>query len=139
LTPATPHGILFLAPINTKTFPCERSALDADALEATFAPNTGVVMNDWAGAIAVGAMALAAAVYFTATAWFKHRERLAMIEHGLNPDTLIPLPALSSRVKELASDPATKIEAIKVHREETGASLAQAKKAVDSFTTGKQG
>jgi type I restriction enzyme R subunit len=56
-----------------------------------------------------------------------------------NNHPLSPLPALSNCVKDLASDPATKIEAIKVHREETGASLAQAKKAVDSFTTGKQG
>ncbi len=91
-------------------------------------------MNDWAGALALGAMAIAAALYFSAQAWFKHRERMAMIERGLNPDTLIPFLPLSSRVKELASDPTKKIEAIKAHREETGASLAEAKQAVDAFT-----
>jgi len=87
-------------------------------------------MNDWAGALGLGAMALAAALYFSAQAWFKHCERMAMIERGLNPDTLIPFLPLSNRVKELASDPTKKIEAI----EETGASLADAKQAVDAFT-----
>jgi hypothetical protein len=91
-------------------------------------------MNDWAGALGLGAMALAAALYFSAQAWFKHCERMAMIERGVNPDTLIPILPLSNRVKELASDPTKKIEAIKVHREETGASLADAKQAVDAFT-----
>jgi hypothetical protein len=87
-------------------------------------------MNDWAGALGLGAMALAAALYFSAQAWFKHCERMAMIERGVNPDTLIPFLPLSNRVKELASDPTKKIEAI----EETGASLADAKQAVDAFT-----
>jgi hypothetical protein len=97
-----------------------------------------VIMNEsCAGAAAVAAMALAGAFYFTATSWFKHRERMAMIERGLNPDQQIPWLPLSDRVKELASDPTKKIEAIKVHREETGASLAQAKQAVDAFTTSK--
>ncbi len=40
---------------------------------------------------------------------------------------------LSDRVKELARDPELKIEAIKAYREETGASLAEAKDAVEAF------
>jgi ribosomal protein L7/L12 len=97
-------------------------------------------MNEsWAVPAAVAAVAVCCAIYYTATAWFKHRERMAMIEQGLNPDQMPPTLPLSDRVKELASDPTKKIEAIKVHREETGASLAQAKQAVDAFTTGKQG
>jgi hypothetical protein len=45
--------------------------------------------------------------------------------------------ALSNRVKELAADPARKIEAIQVYREETGASLADAKEAVEAFINSK--
>jgi hypothetical protein len=41
--------------------------------------------------------------------------------------------ALSDRVKELARDPNRKIESIKVYREETGAGLAEAKRAVEAF------
>jgi hypothetical protein len=82
----------------------------------------------------VAVMALGAALYFTVTAWFKHRERMAMIERGLNPDQQFPTPPLSDRVKELASDPTKKIEAIKVYRAKTGTDLAQAKAAVDAFT-----
>ncbi len=40
---------------------------------------------------------------------------------------------LSDRVKELARDPNRKIEAIKAHRDETGAGLAEAKNAVEAF------
>ncbi len=45
--------------------------------------------------------------------------------------------ALSDRVKQLASDPSQKIEAIRVYREETGASLAEAKEAVEAFVNSK--
>jgi uncharacterized protein YoxC len=45
--------------------------------------------------------------------------------------------SLSERVKELAADPRRKIEAIKVYREETGAGLAEAKEAVESFNNNK--
>lgn len=41
--------------------------------------------------------------------------------------------ALSNHVKELARDPARKIEAIKAHRDETGAGLAEAKQAVEDY------
>jgi hypothetical protein len=42
-----------------------------------------------------------------------------------------PLP--SDRVKELARDPGRKAEAIRVYREETGLSLAEAKSAIETF------
>ena len=42
--------------------------------------------------------------------------------------------AFSERVKELlAADPPLRIEALKVYREETGASLRESKEAIDSF------
>ena len=44
--------------------------------------------------------------------------------------TLLPL---SDRVKQIASDPTRKIEAIKAYREESGASLADAKQMVESY------
>jgi hypothetical protein len=97
-------------------------------------------MNDWATAVAVASVAFALAIYYTATAWFKHRERMAKIEHGIDPDRLdrsIPRQPLSDRVKQLASDPSRKIEAIKVYREETGAGLAEAKEAVEAHISGK--
>lgn len=40
---------------------------------------------------------------------------------------------LSDNVKELARDPARQIEAIKTHRDETGAGLAEAKQAVEDY------
>ena len=39
----------------------------------------------------------------------------------------------SDRVKEIARDPARKIEAIKIYREETGAGLAEAKETVETY------
>jgi hypothetical protein len=45
--------------------------------------------------------------------------------------------ALSERVKEIASDPSRKLEAIQAYREETGASLADAKEAVEAFIDSK--
>jgi ribosomal protein L7/L12 len=47
-------------------------------------------------------------------------------------------PEMSERVKELARDSGRKIEAIKVYREETGASLAEAKNAVETFINSTQ-
>ncbi len=44
-----------------------------------------------------------------------------------------PPRPLSDRVKEIARDPARKIEAIKLCREETGASLADAKQDVEDY------
>jgi ribosomal protein L7/L12 len=69
------------------------------------------------------------------------RERLVRTERKVNAllrhfgiDTT---PAISDRVKDLASDPNRKIEAIKVYREETGASLVEAKNAVEAFINSK--
>jgi hypothetical protein len=39
----------------------------------------------------------------------------------------------SDRVKEIARDPARKIEAIKIYREETGTGLAEAKEVVEAY------
>jgi hypothetical protein len=47
--------------------------------------------------------------------------------------TPLTMKPLSDRVKEIARDPARKIEAIKVHREETGAGLVEAKAAVEAY------
>jgi hypothetical protein len=67
------------------------------------------------------------------------KARLARLEHKLNLllrhsgiDLLQGLP-LSERVKEMARDPARKIEAIKIDREETGTGLAEAKEAVEAY------
>ncbi len=49
----------------------------------------------------------------------------------------VPIAAMSDRVKELASDPSRKIEAIKLYREETGLGLAEAKEAVEQIMDGK--
>jgi hypothetical protein len=66
--------------------------------------------------------------------------RLRDIERKLNAllrhhgvDLTQGLLPLSNRVKEVAADPKRKIEAIKIYREETGASLLDAKEAVESF------
>ena len=40
---------------------------------------------------------------------------------------------LSERVKQMALDPARKIEAIKLYRQETNVSLKEAKEAVEEF------
>jgi hypothetical protein len=44
-----------------------------------------------------------------------------------------PPGALSEKVRALADDPATKIEAIKQYRLETGAGLAEAKEVVETY------
>jgi ribosomal protein L7/L12 len=58
--------------------------------------------------------------------------KVTRIATHLGVDATAPLP-LSDRVKELARDPARKIEAIKVYREETGVGLAEAKEAVEAY------
>ena len=67
------------------------------------------------------------------------KARIARIEQKLNlllrhsgVDMLRGLP-LSDKVKETARDPARKINAIKVYRDETGAGLAEAKEAVEAY------
>jgi hypothetical protein len=46
---------------------------------------------------------------------------------------------LSQQVKALCADPAHKIAAIKLHREQTGASLAEAKATVEAYTPDQGG
>jgi ribosomal protein L7/L12 len=71
--------------------------------------------------------------------YFDMKARIERIEHKVNLllrnsgiDVLKGLE-LSDRVKELARDPARKIEAIKVYRDESGAGLAEAKEAVEAY------
>jgi hypothetical protein len=42
--------------------------------------------SDWSSAICVASIATACVIYYTTTAWFKHRERMAKIEKGIDPD-----------------------------------------------------
>ncbi len=78
------------------------------------------------------------AIWLTVT---QIRERLVRSERKLNAllrhFSIDPAPGLSDRVRDLARDPMRKIEAIKVYREETGASLAEAKEAVEAFINSK--
>lgn len=67
------------------------------------------------------------------------KARVARIEHQLDMllklngiDVTKALP-LSDHVKEIARDPARTIAAIKAHRVETGASLREAKDAVEAY------
>jgi hypothetical protein len=73
------------------------------------------------------------------------RTRLARLEQklnlilqhlGISYTELAGGAALSAEVQQLAGDPARKIEAIKLHREQTGASLREAKDAVEAFING---
>ena len=112
------------------------------AAEQVYGQREVVMDGNWAAATAIASIALACAIYYTATAWFAHRERMAKIERGIDPDQPIPkqLQArqpLSDRVKQLASNSARKIEAIKVYREETGTGLADAKEAVEEYINSK--
>jgi ribosomal protein L7/L12 len=56
---------------------------------------------------------------------------LALTHLGVQPPA--EHSPLSERVRELAADPAKKIHAIKLYREETGAGLAEAKDAVEKW------
>jgi hypothetical protein len=73
----------------------------------------------------------------------RDHERLARLERKLNAllrhfevDPTKGAP-LSDRVKELALDPSKKIQAIKAYREETGASLVEAKTAIEDFASNR--
>lgn len=87
---------------------------------------------------------IGAALLLTALgSWWDLTARVGRIErklnalvrhHGADPTQGLPQ---SARVKQLADDPARKIEAIKVYREETGAGLADAKEAVEAYIHGK--
>ncbi len=74
--------------------------------------------------------------------WLDSASRIRRIEgklnrlmRHLNIDQHQGVP-LSDRVKEIACDPARKIEAIKAYREETGAGLKEAKDAIEAYTHG---
>jgi hypothetical protein len=85
-------------------------------------------------AIAIAILLLTLISYGNTTARLRGIERKlnALLQHhGVDP-TQGGFP-LSDRVKQLAADPARKIAAIKAYREETGAGLAEAKEAVESF------
>lgn len=117
--------------------PLRLGLLDEDPGD-NFIPAPGRPMMEWVAAAVtfVGVIAIWIIV-------MQMQNRLARTEHKLN--TLLRHfgldPAqgvtLSERVKELARDPARKIEAIKTHREETGAGLAEAKTAVEAFINGQ--
>lgn len=42
--------------------------------------------SEWATAAMVAAIALGCTIYYTTQAWFQHRERMAKIEKGIDPD-----------------------------------------------------
>ena len=71
-------------------------------------------------------------VFILGSAVRRIEQKVTRIAHAMGIDATKPLP-MSDRVKELARDPGRKIEAIKVHREETGAGLAEAKTAVEAY------
>ena len=48
---------------------------------------------DWPYAFAVASLAFAFAIYFSLKAWFAHRERMAKIEKGIDPDEPSPKDA----------------------------------------------
>jgi hypothetical protein len=47
-------------------------------------------MAEWAGAFAFASLCFACAIYYTATALFAHRERMAKIEKGIDPGEAAP-------------------------------------------------
>jgi len=61
-------------------------------------------------------------------AYLNARRQIKRIEHAGRLSL-----ELSDRVKEIARDSARKVEAIKVHREESGAGLAEAKEAIEAY------
>lgn len=92
----------------------------------------------WALLAAVfGVILLVLVSYGNLTARLRGIERklnALLRHHGVDPSQGL---TLSDRVKQIAADPARKIEAIKVYREETGAGLAEAKEAIEGLTKSK--
>ena len=76
---------------------------------------------------------------FSTTALRRIERKLDGIERKLDAlmkhqgVTLPPLASMSGEVQQMARDPARKIAAIKLHREQTGLGLAGAKDAVEDF------
>jgi ribosomal protein L7/L12 len=71
---------------------------------------------------------------------FRTQTKLAQIERKIDrlarqlDIDLQPELQLSERVRQLASDPNSRIAAIKLYRQETGASLKDAKDVIDQFS-----
>jgi hypothetical protein len=65
--------------------------------------------------------------------------KIDLILRHLNLEYQEPTTAagLSNEVKALADDPAQKIQAIKLHREQTGLTLKEAKDAVEAYVAGR--
>ena len=86
--------------------------------------------------VLVGVLAIWGIVHRTRAGLDRVERRLNLLLRHFNIDPA-PGSPLSDRVKGLANDPARKIEAIKAHREETGAGLAEAKAAVEAYMNGR--
>jgi hypothetical protein len=56
-------------------------------------------MAEWAGAFAFASLCFACAIYYTATAWFAHRERMAKIEKGIDPGEA-PFSGIKVQIKK---------------------------------------
>jgi ribosomal protein L7/L12 len=87
-------------------------------------------------AVLIGVLAIWAIVTRSQAALDRVERRLNLLLRHFNIDAA-PGSPLSERVKGLADDPARKIEAIKVYRDETGAGLAEAKAAVEAYINGR--
>jgi ribosomal protein L7/L12 len=81
-------------------------------------------------------VSLAASYWDTAARISRIERKLNLLIRHAGIDPLQGLP-VSERVKQLAGDPARKIEAIKVYRQETGAGLKEAKDAVETYINSK--
>jgi len=86
--------------------------------------------------VLVGVLAVWGIVSRTQTRLERVERRLNLLLRHFNIDPSAGSP-LSDRVRGLADDPARKIEAIRVYREETGAGLAEAKAAVEAYINGR--
>ena len=88
------------------------------------------------GLAALGLLLIAVAGMWTSLARIDRKLNLLLQHLNVDPSQRL---RISERVKQLARDPANKIEAIKVYREETGAGLADAKEAVEAYIDSQQG
>jgi hypothetical protein len=61
----------------------------------------------------------------------------ASVQNGLEHQAPATPSALSEEVKALADDPSNKIQAIALHREQTGVGVAEAKDAVEAYMDGR--
>jgi hypothetical protein len=86
--------------------------------------------------VVIGVLAILATVSRSQARLERVERRLNLLLRHFNIDTA-PGSQLSERVRRLADDPARKIEAIKVYRDETGAGLAEAKAAVEDYIKGR--